>query len=332
MNRGMAGRMPAYIFNVFIFMAGLFLLTACQTKPYQQELAEAYYNLGNAYIELEQWNEAETAFARAIEIQPDLYRAEYNMARVYIHSKNFKSAVNILKKLLEQDPENIVFLETLAWAEAKRGRVASAEEIYRSLLERDPANCNVRYNLALMLIEREGYAEAYSLLLECVYQDSADWEILLRLGNLETELGWGNGIGWFEKALEKAPREKSVLESLATVYEQEGLPTEALEMYRQLAGSADRSEKGKYLLEQARIMYLQMEEQQQGQESLEAALEAGLNEDTELLTDFYNSVMQKGNVELQTSVETLLRRFQLLETVQAAAETETPETETPEVE
>lgn len=330
MNRGAAGRLSANIFKISVFMGSLFLLAACQTKPYQQELAETYYNLGNAYIELEQWNEAETAFARAIEIQPDLYRAEYNMARVYIHSKNFNRAVDILNTLLERDPENVVFLETLAWAEAKWGRLERAEKIYRSLLKSDPANCNVRYNLALMLIERKEYAEAYSLLIECVYQGGADWQILIRMGNLEIELGWGNGIGWFEKALEKAPQEKRVLESLAAVYEEEGMHTEALETYRRLSGSADSSERGKYLLEQAGILYLQMEEQQQGQDMLEAALEAGIDEDTELLTEFYTSILSTGDADLQTGVETLLRRYQLLESVQAAAEPETPEAETPE--
>lgn len=326
MKRKLAGRLPACIFTLSIVAAGFCTLTACQTKPYQQELAETYYNLGNAYIDLEQWEEAETAFARALEIEPNLYRAEYNMARVYIHSRNYRSAVDILNKLLERDPENILFLETLAWAEVKRGREDRAEEIYRALLESDPANCNVRYNLALMLSEREEYARAYSLLIECVHSGDADWEILLRMGTLETELDWGNGIGWFEKALEEAPQEKEVLRSLAAAYEQEGLYTDALDMYERLAGSSEGSQRGQFLLKQAAILSLQLEEQQEGLDALEAALEAGVK-DTELLAQFYRSVTRQDAVDVLSGIETLLRRFQLLEPVRAAAEAESSETE-----
>lgn len=300
-----------------------FSLLACQTKPYQQELAETYYNLGNAYIELEEWNAAETAFARAIEIMPEMYRAEYNMARVHINSRDYNSAVAILSKLLERDPENIIFLETLAWAEVQRGRLDRAEEIYRDLLEQDPANCNVRYNLALMLRDRQEYAEAYSLLLECVQNQSADAEILLQIGKLEIELGWGDGIGWFEKALEKTPQDRAVQESLAAAYVQDSRFTDALEMYRRLAGSAEEAERGGYLFEQARILFLELEEQEQARAALESALQAGYK-DVEILAEFYSAVEQQANADMLTGVEAELRGYQLLEQVQAAGERNTP--------
>ncbi|MFW5712122.1 MAG: tetratricopeptide repeat protein [Spirochaetota bacterium] len=319
MTRRSGGRVQGFRFTFSMICSGLLILfgfTGCQTKPYQQELAETYYNLGNAYIELAQWDEAETAFARALEINAELYRAEYNMARVYINSGNYGSAVDILNKLLERDPENIIFLETLAWTRVKQGRGERAEEIYRSLLDSDPANCNARYNLALLLSDREEYAEAYSLLIDCVYGGSADWEILLKMGNLEKALDWGSGVGWFEKAEEKAPQEASVLRTLAAAYQQEGLHTQALDMYRRLAGRAEGPQRGEYLLEQARILYLQLEEKQPGQTALEGALEAGFK-DTEALSEFYTAVVEKDDLDVLTSVEAELRRFELLEAIRA---------------
>ncbi len=313
MRRRAGSRVQGFILTGLIMLLGL---TGCQTKPYQQELAETYYNLGNAHIKLAQWDAAEAAFARALEINPELYRAEYNMARVYINSGNYDSAVDILNQLLERDPENIIFLETLAWTRVKQGRGERAEEIYRSLLDSDPANCNARYNLALLLSDREEYAEAYSLLIECVYGGRADWEILMEMGNLEKALGWGSGVGWFEKAEEKVPQEESVLRNLAAAYEQEGQPAQALDLYRRLAGSAEGPQRGEYLLEQARILFLQLEEQQQGQTALEGALEAGFK-DTETLSELYTAVVEQDDVDVLTSVEAALRRFQLLDLVQA---------------
>lgn len=301
----------------------LFSVLSCQTKPYQQELAETYYNLGNAYIELEEWKAAETAFARAIEIMPEMYRAEYNMARVHINSRDYKSAVSILTKLLERDPENIIFLETLAWAEVQRGRLGRAEELYRDLIEKDPANCNVRYNLALLLRDRQEHTAAYSLLLECVRNQSADSEILVQIGKLEIELGLGSGLGWFERALEKSPQDKIVQQSLAAAYARDSRFTDALEMYRRLAGSLEGAERGRYLFEQARILFLELEEQEQARAALESALQAGYR-DVERLAEFYSAAGQQANADMLTSVEAELRGFQLLEQVQAAVERNTP--------
>lgn len=292
----------------------LFLFIGCQTKPEVTELAETYYNLGNAYIELEQWEKAETAYARSLEIEPDLYRAEYNLAKVHIYSGNYSDAERVLKKLLEKDPENIIFLETLGWAQLKRGRIDQAESMYRSLLERDPANCNVRYNLALVLSDREEYAEAYSILLECVYFDNTDAEILLKIGLVEKKLEWGSGAAWFEKAAEKKPQNERILTELATALEEEENFTEALDVYHRLSRSAEENKKEKYLFEQARLLLEKMEENEEAYTVLTTALEEGFTE-LDSLSELYMYVEEKEDADLLFDLEEILRQFDLYEAV-----------------
>ena len=295
------------------------LLVGCQTSPQQLELAETYYNLGNAYIELEDWRKAENAFARAIEIDPDMYRAGYNMARVYIHSQNYSKSADILHQLLEADSENIKFLETLAWVELKRGKIEQAQSIYRSLLEKDPANCNVRYNLSLLLSERDEYAEAYSLLLKCVYGQSSDAELLLLLGQLEQKLEWGSGLGWFERASELDPQNQVVLLELAAAYAQDRDFTEALDIYRSLSARAEEEEKGRFLLQQARILLVQLEENTRGITALKEALESGFK-DVDKLAALYILLGEQNRGEALSAMEAELRRFQLFDVVEDAAD------------
>jgi pentatricopeptide repeat protein len=246
-----------------------------------------------------------------------MYRAEYNMARVHIYSQNYSQAAGILHQLLEADSGNITFLETLAWVELKRGRIDKAQSLYRSLIKKDPANCNVRYNLSLLLSEREEYAEAYSLLLKCVYGKSSDAEILLLLGQLEQKLEWGSGLGWFERASEQNPQNQSVLSELAAAYVQERDFTEALDLYRRMSARAEEAEKGWFLLQQARILLVELEEKTRGIAALKEALEAGFR-DVDKLAALYTALGEQNRPEALSAMEAELQRLQLLDAVEEA--------------
>ncbi|MDZ7794024.1 MAG: tetratricopeptide repeat protein [Spirochaetia bacterium] len=305
--------------GLLVAMVLLLSLVGCRTSPQQRELAETYYNLGNAYIELEDWGKAENAFARALEIEPNMYRAGYNMARVHIYSQNYSKAAAILHQLLEADRGNITFLETLAWVELKRGKIDQAQSLYRSLIEKDPANCNVRYNLSLLLSERQEYAEAYSLLLKCVYGKNSDAELLLLLGQLEQKLEWGSGLGWFERAFEQDPQNQTVLSELAAAYVKERDFTEALDIYRQMSARAEEAEKGRFLLQQARILLVQLEENTRGIAALKGALEAGFR-DVATLSALYTALDEQNKAEALSAMEAELQRVQLFDAVEAAVE------------
>ncbi len=250
------------------------LLASCQTNPVQEELAETYYNLGNAYFELDRLDDAESAYARAMELNPELYTAGYNLARVYIFNGEYRRAVDVLQELLQEDPGNGILRESLAWAYLEMRRIDDAEQLYSELLETDPANCNVRYNLALMAAAAEEWTRAYDLLIECGYLDSGDGEILALLGKAERESGQGSGLGWFEEAAEESPENLTIAEELAGVYRAEGEYTRAIAVYDRLIDlSPDAG--GSYEFEKAALLFLALEEYGEGFSSLEAALEAG---------------------------------------------------------
>ncbi|MDY7027571.1 MAG: tetratricopeptide repeat protein [Spirochaetota bacterium] len=300
-------------FTFITITAAAVLLTACQTNPVREELAETYYNLGNAYLELDRLGDAESAYARAMELDPDLYTAGYNLARVHIFNREYGRAVELLQELLREDPGNGILRESLAWVYLEMGRLVEAEELYEDLLETDPANCSVRYNLALMAADGGEWKRAYNLLIECVYLDRGDGDILALLGKAERESGQGDGIGWFEEAAEESPEDPAITEELAGVYRAEGEYRKALAAYDRLI-DIDPEAEGEYELEKAAVLFLALEEYGEGFSSLETALEAGYA-DVEKIAGLLEGLGYSPESPGYGDIEALLESYDLYEPV-----------------
>lgn len=63
--------------------------------------SDCYYNLGVAYTQKQQWEQAEGAFKKTIELKPDQAEAYAGLANVYNATKRFDEAVVISKKATE---------------------------------------------------------------------------------------------------------------------------------------------------------------------------------------------------------------------------------------
>jgi tetratricopeptide (TPR) repeat protein len=66
---------------------------------------QAYRMLGDAFVEKQQWPEAETALKKSIELQPDLAPAYFDLGALRNQTKNYAGAEQSLKKGLELTPD-----------------------------------------------------------------------------------------------------------------------------------------------------------------------------------------------------------------------------------
>ncbi len=78
-------------------------------------LQEENYNMGNAYKNLTEYQQAIIAYKKAIEIKPDYSDAYYNMGDVYNILKEFQQAISAYKKAIEIEPELINHSKTTNW-------------------------------------------------------------------------------------------------------------------------------------------------------------------------------------------------------------------------
>jgi len=270
-------------FLLSVSLIALLLLTGCATTEDRSELATAYYDLGNAYMELEEWEKARGAYGKALEVEQDMRRAEYNLSRALIRLEEYTEAERRLTSLLEQDPQNGILQETLAWLYIRRGMTGRAEEAYRKVLEYRPQDASALYNLALLEQERENYAEARKYLIELVKIEKADAQVFYRLGQVETELGSASVAGWFAKAADREPENPRYRKALAEAYTREKSYEDAAKEYAELAERfPERS--GVYQYRRAYVLLIGKEDYAQGLEALRAAFEAGFT-DSEMLAD-----------------------------------------------
>ena len=65
-----------------------------------------YNELGNAYLKLERYEPAETAFKEALKIDPNLVMAHYGLANTYLKQNKIEEALIKLKKVIELAPDS----------------------------------------------------------------------------------------------------------------------------------------------------------------------------------------------------------------------------------
>jgi len=99
---------------------------------YQREektMPPLYVELGNVYLKLERYEEAESAFKGALKIDPNLVSAHYGLSGVYLRQNRVEEGLVELKKVVELGPES---------EEAKYARDA-IQKIEQAKLEAQPA-------------------------------------------------------------------------------------------------------------------------------------------------------------------------------------------------
>ena len=80
---------------------------------------EAYYNMGNAWLHLNQPDKAEKALKKAIELKPEYVKAHYNLGVVYWQLAKYKEAAGSWETTLKFDPNHKAALEWLQKAKEK---------------------------------------------------------------------------------------------------------------------------------------------------------------------------------------------------------------------
>jgi tetratricopeptide (TPR) repeat protein len=157
--------------------------------------AEAHYNFGRLYEDLQELDKARTQYRLAA--QGGLDAAYNELARLYIQDKKYSQAASLLLKGLEIAQEGdaqtqYALLKNLGWARLEQGRYADAETYLRDAIEFDKTL-------------RRTPAAAHCLLAQVIEKkedpDSAlrEWEICLGYADVRNP----DEDAWFGMARER---------------------------------------------------------------------------------------------------------------------------------
>jgi len=72
----------------------------------EETMASLYCELGNAYLKLERYEQAEIAFKVALKIDPNLVMAHYGLSGVYLKQNKIEEGLVELKKVIELAPDS----------------------------------------------------------------------------------------------------------------------------------------------------------------------------------------------------------------------------------
>lgn len=295
------------VFCVFTAVVVAGLVSSCATPVERRELAEEYFNLGNAYFELQDYERSYRYYRRAIALTDEVPAAGFNLARLHLERGEEEEALEVLGQLLAGDPDNLLVLETRAYVLYRLGAVDQARLQYRSILELSSAHGRAAYNLGVLEIEEGEYTDAAAVLTEYLpyARDDGEYRWLLAEALFLA--------GHEEEALRELDNFRSIagddqdeLERLAERFADWEYYLATLEIIDLL--SEERWSRVVPAWAHARALLLGSEEFDQGASALERALEAGFS-DEEALDELLSRLPRDEQVLLQD----LLDRFELSE-------------------
>ena len=159
----------------------------------QPNLVEAHFALAQAYLQRQQYAEAETEFKRVIELQPGNLEARYDLGLVYLSETRSDEAKNAFAQILSQDAN-------------------SAEG---------------HYGLGLVLEAQQNYSGAIEELQKAASAPRLQG-VYYAMGNSYAKLKrWDEAIAAYRKEKEKTSNDPDLETALADAYQAKGMIKEA---------------------------------------------------------------------------------------------------------
>lgn len=126
--------------------------------------APLWHSLGRAFFENRKYEQAEDAFSKASLLEPANDENDIWIARCMIELEQWIQVQSILLGRLSREPDNTVTLELLAYVYNQQENHSGIISIYRELLKIEPQNISYRVTLAKMLMNQGQHKQAIDVL------------------------------------------------------------------------------------------------------------------------------------------------------------------------
>jgi tetratricopeptide (TPR) repeat protein len=179
--------------------------------------------------------EAQNAYKKAIEIDPDNEDALTGLAMVYADLGDTTQAADLLKKLAAKNP-SVRSLQALAAAYEQMHEYALAAETLKRSLELSPPNAGeLKKVMAADLRKAQQFQEALKVYQELVTEEPSDAESYLRMSNIYTQLrDFTKAREAENKARAIEPNSLEVRYNEVAILESEGKMPEAMQRLKEI--------------------------------------------------------------------------------------------------
>lgn len=180
--------------------------------------AEFQHNLGFAYREAGDIEQAEQRYRRAIALDPEYPRAHANLGIALLSRGAWEQAETSLRRALELDDGYAAAHHNLGFIQERVGARLDAERHYRRAIALDPTLAEPRLGLARMLLAADDVSGAEPVLEAAIELDPGLAEARRNLGLILARRGEHAGaLAHFEVSLRSAPDDPATLETAAWI-------------------------------------------------------------------------------------------------------------------
>ncbi len=136
---------------------------------------DCYYNIGFSYAQKKDYEKAEDAYKKAVELKPDYSEAYNGLANVYNAERKFDLAADASKKAMDStpglaggagNPDAMFNQGVILW---NAGKIADAKKEFEAVVAAKPDHAEAHYQLGMALVNEgnlAGAAEQFSKYLE----------------------------------------------------------------------------------------------------------------------------------------------------------------------
>lgn len=211
----------------------------------EPQFTDARVLLARAHEELDQWEEAAAAYARAVQHRPQRARYRRQLANALANAGQTGRAIDVLQDLVRLRPDDADGWYRLADLELDAGDYDAAETAARRVVDLEPSGLRGAYALSWALDATRRYREMAEVLAPLVERARASGVdprqvavLLQRLGTAQHRLGdFEAAVGALTAALELVPSHFGLQVQLAEVYLDAGRLDEARDLVAEVRRS-----------------------------------------------------------------------------------------------
>jgi tetratricopeptide (TPR) repeat protein len=210
------------------------LETALGKYPGSTDLLTAKAAISGLNPDTSQRSSAENMFKAILKKNPEAAETNYQYGRYIMQKGDFKKSQEYLEKAVKIEPYNSRYIARLGMAEFYLKRDSNAEDLYKRALKINPYDCQTWFNLGELYLSeanesgnipevRKKTKNALEAYLKAIELDSLHANAHYRIGViLNINGGYKEAIRHLTTALEKMPKNTSVMMQLGSAYMQLG--------------------------------------------------------------------------------------------------------------
>ena len=187
-----------------------------------------FLSLGGVFLIHELPEAASAVFSAGIQANPDSPLLQDALGRTWLKMKRFRDAETAFARTLELDPDAEGACLHLGYAQASQGRVEPARETYTECVRQDPIDYAGHYFLGSTLLDLDRRHEAVSELKEALRLNSRSINTRLLLGKAYAAAGRErDALTEFLAVVDREPDHEAALFHLGTLHRKLGQSEEA---------------------------------------------------------------------------------------------------------